>query len=274
MENIIVATFTDEAKAIQALHKLGELDREGDINVYDKVLIRKGSNDEYEVLKDDNTNGWRTLAGMAFGGLIGAFGGPIGLAIGFYAGTVVGLVMDYTHYSFDQSFIESISQNIPAGSTSIIAEIDEESSVFIDEYLNPLEAEIWRSNIYFEHEKYIDKQINTLDSELQSAEDELAATVEAQKARISAKVAELKNDRKAKIAEIELKAKERLNELKSKMESNRAKLQTHLSRLMNQTDETIKMVRLEKAKEKLAKYEQKIKDLDWKMSNLKYAHTA
>ena len=272
MENIIVATFTDETKAIQALHKLGELDREGDISVYDKVLIRKGANDEYEVLKDDNTNGWRTLTGMAFGGLIGAFGGPIGLAIGLYVGTVIGVVMDYTHYIFDQDFIETISQRIPSGSTSIIAEIDEESSVFIDEYLKPLGALIWRSNINVEHEKFVEKQLNSLDEELKNAEKELGTAVEAQKARINMKVAELRTDRKAKIAEIELNNKERLSELKSKMESNRAKLQAHLTTLMNQGAEKFDSVRLERAKEKLAKYEQQINELDWKLSNLKHAH--
>lgn len=272
MENIIVATFINEAEAIQALHRLGELDRDGDISVYDKLLIRKGSNDEYEILKDDNTNGWRTLAGMAFGGLIGAFGGPIGLAVGLYAGTVIGVVFDYTHYSFEQDFIDTISKSIPSGSTSIIAEIDEDSSVFIDEYLKPLGAVIWRSNVYVEHDKFIEKQMNSLDAELQSAENELAVTVEAQRARITAKVAELRASRNAKIAEIELNSKERLNELKSKMESNRTKIQAHLTTLMNLASDKIDSVRLERAKEKLAKYEEKIKELDWKLSNLKHAH--
>ena len=272
MENIIVATFTDEAKAIQALHKLNELDREGDISIYGKVLIRKGSDEEFEVLKDENTNGWRTITGMAFGGLIGAFGGPIGLAIGLYVGTAIGVAMDYTHYLFDQDFIKIISQSIPVGSTSIIAEIDEDSLVFIDEYLKPLGAVIWRSSVYVEHEKFIEKQMNALDEELQNAEKELASTVEAQKARISVKVAELRADRKAKITEIEKNSKERLGELKSKMESNRAKLQSHLTSLMNQSAEKFDSVRLEHAKEKLARYEQEIKELDWKLSNLKHAH--
>lgn len=272
MENIIVATFTDEAKAIQALHRLTELDREGDISVYDKLLIRRGSSDEYEVLKDDNTNGWRTLAGMAFGALIGAFGGPIGVALGLYVGTVIGVVMDYTHYSFDQDFKDTISKSIPVGSTSIIAEIDEENSVFIDDYLKPLGAVIWRSSVYVEHEKFIEKQMNALDAELESAENELAVTAEAQKVRIKEKVAELRASRKAKIAEIELNSKERLNELKTKMESNRTKLQSHLTTLTNLAAEKFDSVRFERAKEKLANYEQKIKELDWKLSNFKHAH--
>ena len=272
MENIIVATFTGGENAIQAFHKLGELDREGDINIYDKVMIRKGLNEEFEVLKDDNTNGWRTLAGMAFGGLIGLFGGPIGLAIGLYIGTSIGAIIDYSHYSFEQDFINVLGKNTPSGTTSIIAEVDEESSIFIDEYLKPLGAVIWRSNVYVEHEKFVEKQVNSLDTEIQTAENELVAAAEAQKVKISAKVAELRANRNAKVAEIELKSREKLYELKSKMELNLAKLQTQFANLKNQALDKIDSVRLERAQEKLAQYQLKINELNEKLRNLKHAH--
>ena len=271
MENIIVATFTEEALAIRALHRLGELDRENDISIYDKLLIRRGLNDEYEILKDDNTNGWRTIAGMAFGGLIGAFGGPIGVAIGLYVGTAIGVVFDYTHYMFDEDFIETITKNIPSGSTSIIAEVDEESSVFIDEYLKPLGAVIWRSDIYVEHDKFIDRQLNLIDEEIQAADNELLIAAEAHKATVIAKIAELRANRNAKIVEIEFKRKERLYELKAKTESNFAKLQTQFANLKNQGIDKTDLVRLERAKEKLAQYQLKINELNEKLANVEHA---
>ncbi len=272
MENIIVATFKNEESAIQGLHKLGELEREGDINVYDKVLIRKGLNGEYEVLKNDNSDGWRTIAGLAFGGMIGAFGGPIGLAIGLYAGAIIGGIIDFTHYMFDQDFIETMSKNIPVGSTSIIAEVDEGSSVFIDAYLEPLGASIWRSNIYVENEKFAEKQMTAIDTEIKNAENELLSAIEAEKESINTRVAELRLSRNTKIAEIEMRGKEVLQELKAKMESNKAKLQTQFANLQNQVSDKIDSVRLERAKQKLAKYELKIDELNEKLSNFKHAH--
>ncbi len=273
MENIIVATFANGADAIKGLHKLSELEREGDISVYDKLLIRKGSNDEYEILKDDNTNGWRTIAGMAFGGIIGAFGGPVGFAVGLYAGTVIGGIFDYTNYAFEQDFINTITKSIPSGSTSIIAEVDEDSLTFIDEYLKPLGAVIWRSNVYEEHDKFTEKQVNALDAEIQTAENDLASAAEEQKASISKKIAELRNSRNAKIAEIEMKGKEKLHELKAKMEANKAKLQTQFAKIQNQVSDKIDSVRLERVKQKLAKYEMKIEELNGKLSNFKRAKT-
>jgi uncharacterized membrane protein len=273
MENIIVATFKNEGSAIQGLHKLGELEREGDINVYDKVMIRKGSNGEYEVLKNDNSDGWRTIAGLAFGGMIGAFGGPIGFAVGLYAGAVIGGVIDYTHYMFDQDFIETMSRNVPAGSTSIIAEVDEGSSVFIDEFLKPLGAVIWRSNVYVENDRFVKKQISDLDAEIKNAENELVSTVEAQKEAVATKVTELRHNRNTKIAEIEMRGKEALQELKAKMESNKAKLQTQFANIQNQVSDKIDSVRLERSKQKLAKYELKIDELNEKLSNFKHPQT-
>ncbi len=41
MANIIVVSFTEEAKAIEALHKIKELDAYGDITLYEHILIRK-----------------------------------------------------------------------------------------------------------------------------------------------------------------------------------------------------------------------------------------
>ena len=158
MENIIVATFTDEKSAVEGLHKLNKLQGEGDISIYDRVLIRKNADTTFEVLKDDNTHGWRTLAGMTFGGLIGAFGGPIGFAVGLYAGTAVGAIADIGHYAFEKDFIQNFTKDIPSGSWAVIAHVDENSAIFIDGYLKPLGATILRSNIYTEQGKYVQRQ--------------------------------------------------------------------------------------------------------------------
>jgi uncharacterized membrane protein len=274
MENIIVATFNDEARAIEGMHKMSELEHEGDISVYNKILIRKGANGEYEVLKDENLNGWLTVAGMAFGGLIGGFGGPLGVAVGLYAGTVVGSIIDYTHYVFEQDFINTMSKDIPPGSVSIIAELDESNSVFIDENFKTLGAVIFRSNVYEEHDKFVERKMNALDSEIQTAETEFALAAEEQKADITAKVEELRRSRNAKIAEIEMKSKESLHELKAKMEENKAKLETRFAKIQNEVSDKINSVRLERAKQKLAEYELKIEELNKKLAGFKQTQSA
>jgi len=41
MINLIVLSFTDESKAIEASHKLAELESFGDISMYEKVIFKK-----------------------------------------------------------------------------------------------------------------------------------------------------------------------------------------------------------------------------------------
>ncbi|WP_422351033.1 hypothetical protein [Flagellimonas sp.] len=86
MANIIVVSFSEETKAIEALHKIKKLNSSGYITLYEYMIIRKKENDHYAVLIETTNEGWRTLTTMTLGGLVGALAGPIGLAICLYSG--------------------------------------------------------------------------------------------------------------------------------------------------------------------------------------------
>ena len=92
MKNVIVASFKEEAKAIEALHKLNELESFGDISIYEQIMVRKNADEKTEILKQDDSLGWRTLAGMGMGSMLGLLGGPVGFVIGLYTGTAVGAI--------------------------------------------------------------------------------------------------------------------------------------------------------------------------------------
>ena len=47
MANIIIVSFKEETKAIEALHKIKELDNYGDITLYEYMMIRKKDDDQY-----------------------------------------------------------------------------------------------------------------------------------------------------------------------------------------------------------------------------------
>ena len=52
MDNIIVATFDNETSAIEGVHKLNELDHQGDIFTYNCVLLRRNPDGSFDYLKD------------------------------------------------------------------------------------------------------------------------------------------------------------------------------------------------------------------------------
>ena len=111
MNNIIVVSFTDETKAVDALHKLVEWDSFGDISIYEKIIVRKKTYGEYEILKEDSFEGWRTLTDMGYGSLLGLMGGPVGFVIGLYTGTAIGAIADSSHYDFLMILLPKLRTN-------------------------------------------------------------------------------------------------------------------------------------------------------------------
>ena len=71
MTNLLIASFKQEAEAIEASQKLNELESIGDITIYEMVVITKNADGEAVVLQADTNEGVRTLSGMAIGTLIG-----------------------------------------------------------------------------------------------------------------------------------------------------------------------------------------------------------
>src|SRR5258707_489665 len=140
MTNLIIASFKEEAEAIEASRKLNELESIGDITIYEMVIIKKNADGQAVVLQADTSDGLRTLSGMAIGTLVGALAGPVGVVIGMFTGTLTGAVLEEDHYGFSEDFSSKVIDQLQPGTVAIIAEIDEESEIFVDSSLAPLGA--------------------------------------------------------------------------------------------------------------------------------------
>src|SRR4030095_8154038 len=133
MTNLIVMSFPSEAKALEASHKLIELESFGDITIFEKGIIKKGAFGDISVLQSDTTTGLRTVSGMALGTLIGALGGPVGILIGILAGTVTGVFLDIDHVDFSESFVSKVSHDLQPGTVALVAEISEDNPALLDD---------------------------------------------------------------------------------------------------------------------------------------------
>ncbi|MFS4416434.1 DUF1269 domain-containing protein [Maribacter sp. 2307ULW6-5] len=269
MANIIVVSFTEETKAIEALHKMKELDSYGDITLYEHMMIRKKENDHYEVLNDETTDaGWRTLTGMALGGLVGAFAGPIGLVVGLYSGTAVGAILDIGRYDFEDDFIHKVNNKMKAGEITIVAEVGEDSSVFIDNYLKPLDAKIMRTDAGVEFDTYMDEQIEELEEEIEDEREKLKKATADEKVKISAKIAELKAKRKAKIAELEAKRKSALKDVKDKTKARIEKLESNLNKYEDNLTDSITQARANRLKKRINRQKSKLNKLNHQLEEV------
>jgi len=209
MTNLVVISFASEEQAIDASHKLVELESFGDITVYEKVIVKKDSNGGTAVLETDTSNGLRTLSGMSLGTLIGALAGPVGLLVGIISGTLTGAALESRYFDFSQDFISKVTNQLQPGTVAIIAEIYEENPAFMDSALDPFGATVSRSNVDYEYDEYIDDRIKEIDDKIAAERSKIKSSVAAEKSKIQQKIVQLKEKQKAIIAKIRAPKKAR-----------------------------------------------------------------
>ena len=246
MTNVIVISFKNESQAIDASHKLVELESLGDITVYEKVILKKDANGQSSVIQSDTSDGLRTVSGMALGTLVGAFAGPVGLLVGMVTGTLTGAVLEADYYDFSEDFEAKVIDRIQPGNVAIIAEVYESSPVFVDNAVAPFGATTFRSDVDYVYDDFVDEQVEALDEEIAADRAELKAAAQSEKAKIRAKIEQLKEKRKQRIAE-----------LKQKHQTGVAKIKT-----------SIREQKKSRLRDKIYRHQARIEELEGKLKEL------
>jgi uncharacterized membrane protein len=268
MTKVIVVSFKEEAKAIKAFHKLIELESFGDISIYEKLMVRKKANGEYETLKEDESDGWRTVTGMTLGGLVGLLGGPVGFVIGLVSGTFIGGLTEIGHYDFEADFVSKVEKIMPTGEISIIAEIDENSAGFIDSYLQPFDAFILRSDVDIEFGHYVNDELNDIEDDIAESRAELKKSVENEKKSIEKRIEELKKKRKMKIAEFETDGKNAIRKIKDDTKSTIENVKSESKQIGDKISESVKENKENSLKRRIAMHEEKLKNLKMELKEV------
>jgi uncharacterized membrane protein len=238
MTNLVVVSFTNESQAIEASHKMIELESLGDISVYEKVIVKKEANGEVTVLQTNTTEGVRTLSGMAIGTLIGALAGPVGVLAGMATGTLVGTMFEAAYFDFSNDFGSKVVDQLQPGAVAIIAEIYEDGPAFLDNTLGPLNPTISRSDIDYVHDEFIDNQIEDIDEEIAAERASIKSAMESEKSKIQQKIARLKEKRHRRIVELKEKGKSVVAKVKAPLEEEkRSRLMKMINRHKARTAE-------------------------------------
>ncbi len=249
-----------ETKAIEALNRLSELESYGDITIYEKTMVRKKENGQYEILNQDGFQGWQTLTGMAVGSIFGILAGPLGFVIGLYTGGAIGLVSEIREDNFEADFISKLEGGVSAGTVSIIAEVDDNSNLIVDNAMKKLGAAVSRSDVDFAYGHFVSEKIDELDDEIAEGRAELKKSAGDLKQKTEEKIAALKEKRKLKIADCEKKGKKVLTGIKDKasetvneVKSNIQRFETHISEAARDAEVNLIKRRISRQEDKLTK---------------------
>jgi uncharacterized membrane protein len=145
-ENIIVATFSEQSRAYEALARFKELAAEGQIDLRDGAVAERAQDGTLR-LRDDAGNedaGLATLTGGTIGLLIGILGGPLGVLLGGAVGLLAGVIVDAEDVEETDSVLEHIARSIGNGETAVLADLDESGPAAVDGAMAPLDGRVNR----------------------------------------------------------------------------------------------------------------------------------
>ena len=199
-DKVAVVTFSDDAKAYEALATVKQLDDQEKIKLVGAAVVTRDQDGRVQV---EDSAGDDTPVGTASGGLIGLLvgilGGPLGVLIGGATGVLLGSLYDLDDADTTESALTEVSKTVKVGHNTLLAQVIEVDPDVLDTAMARLSGTVVRRPVY-------------------EIEDEIAGAKEAQR--------EAKKQARAKLRETRhekdrAETHARIEELKSKLHRDR-----------------------------------------------------
>ncbi|HTY91334.1 MAG TPA: DUF1269 domain-containing protein [Methanocella sp.] len=199
MEKMLVVAFESEQKAYEGVNALSQLDSEGSITVHAVSVIKKNDEGKTVVLKTNPEFPIGTLGGTSIGSLIGLLGGPYGVIVGAASGSLVGLTADLYVSGVDGEFVDDVSKDLKPGAYAVVADISEEWITPLDVQMEKIGGKVFRSAKKDVETEQINRDIAAMDKEIKQLEMEASKAPGEMKAKLQAKIDNLKEKRQKKV---------------------------------------------------------------------------
>jgi uncharacterized membrane protein len=214
MNKVVFVGFDTESQAYEGERALLDMHREGTLTLFNDAVVVKEPGGRVAVRRAPDAEPVGTFGGMVTGGLVGLLGGPVGAAVGFGAGTLIGAAFDLTQEGLDRDFVEDVGARLEPGKAAVIAEIDESWQVPLDTRMDALGGRVVRQTRTQIEDAYLERSVEVAQQELVGLEAEKRAqvvTAQTEKARKQAETLQ------AKIDEAQRKLRKKEDELAAKM---------------------------------------------------------
>ena len=165
-ENLILANYTVESEAYQALSELKRETTNANYTISQAVIVKKenGKLNTMDSFVNGSTAGDDSLTGSLIGSLIGILGGPLGILLGGSMGMLIGSAVDAGDMAESASLLEKAGDSILDGETAIILLAQEEYETALTAKLNHFDVAITRFDAAevaaeVEHAREVEKQM-------------------------------------------------------------------------------------------------------------------
>lgn len=141
---VIVAEFSDEKAADQALKDLNAVRKEKAFTIKDTAIIRKDENGKLHVKETADSGGGKGAGiGLLAGAAIGLIGGPIGLVAWGAAGALAGGVAAKLHDSgIKNDELRKVGDELKPGSSALVVVLDPNWTSKVEQVLSAAGAQV------------------------------------------------------------------------------------------------------------------------------------
>jgi uncharacterized membrane protein len=145
MEKLIVVIFDDETKANAGFEVLRQLDRDGEISVYEVRMIAKEPSGSIRLLDTTDEMVFPVIGGATVvGALVGILSGPFGVVSGGMAGALISSIVHAANLGITDGFVNEVSSALAPGKFAVVADISEERLTPLDTRMDETGGVVFR----------------------------------------------------------------------------------------------------------------------------------
>jgi uncharacterized membrane protein len=136
MEKLLVVSFDNETKANAGFQALRQLDRAGEISVYEMRIIAKEPSGSIRFVDTTDEMAFPVIGGATVvGAFVGLLSGPVGVVTGGMAGALISSFVHAGRLGITDEFVNDVSSALAPGKFAVVADISE-----AEERLTPLDT--------------------------------------------------------------------------------------------------------------------------------------
>jgi len=244
MKKLIVIVFDEESKARSGFEALRELDRDGEISLFEAKIAAKESNGSVRVIENPDHVDFPLIgAGSLVGTIVGVLGGPLGLLAGAAAGAVIGFVVTLERAGITDEFVSDVSNAMAPGKFAVVADISEDYTAPLDTRIEKIGGVIFRRARSQVRQMHHDRDVDAHRAEMEQLKAERAEARAERLGRIDARLDQLgkklerallrershillrEEQRDGRIRALKAKADQSQGEIRRRLEARIAELQ-------------------------------------------------